>query len=243
VGWALLWALWYRNSPEEHPAVSAPERTAILAQRGALAPGAAVPWRLLIRSRNVWALCAMYSGYTYGLYFYITWLPAYLQESRGIGDSELALYAGLPWLVASAANLLGGWLTDRLSRNMTLRWARRLPAMGGLLGAAVLLVLAALLENNTWAVLALALSCGSSDLILAVCWATCLDVGRQHAGTVSGAMNSLGQIGGVIAPVLMAWLVQRSGSWELPLLISAGYYAVSALLWLLIDAEQPLEAA
>jgi nitrate/nitrite transporter NarK len=240
--WALIWATWYRNSPEEHPAVSPAERAAILAQRGALSRGAAVPWRLLVRNRNVWALCAMYSGYTYGLYFYLTWLPAYLQEGRGVGDSQLALYAGLPWLVASAANLLGGWLTDRLSRKIALRWARRLPAMCGLVGAALLLVLAALLESNTWALLALALSFGSSDLILAVCWATCLDVGRQHAGTVSGAMNSLGQVGGVIAPVLVGWLVQRSGSWQLPLLISAGYYVVSALLWLLIDAERPLEA-
>jgi nitrate/nitrite transporter NarK len=75
---------------------------------------------------------------------------------------------------------------------------------------------------------------------LPVCWATCLDIGREHAGTVSGTMNSLGQIGGVIAPVLIGWLVESTGAWQLPLLIAAGYYGVSAVLWLAIDPEKPL---
>jgi MFS family permease len=241
--WAVVWTAWFRDSPEQHPAVSPAEREQILATRGPLSHGAAVPWARLIRDRNIWALCGMYSGYTYGLYFYLTWLPTYLQESRGVAESQVGFYAGLPWLVASGSNVLGGWLTDRLSRSIRLRWARRLPAMIGLLLAALFLVLAALLDNNSWAMVALALSFGSSDLILAICWATCLDIGRQYAGTVSGTMNSLGQIGGVIAPVLVGWLVQEFGSWSLPLLLSAGYYVVSALLWLLIDAERPLAEA
>jgi MFS transporter, ACS family, glucarate transporter len=238
--WALVWTSWFRNSPEQHPAVSPAERDYIVASRGQVSSGARVPWVRLLRSRNVWALCGMYSGYTYGLYFYLSWLPTYLQEGRAVSDDQMGFYAGLPWLVASVSNLAGGWLTDRLSTSMSLRWARRLPAMGGLLAAAVFLVLAALLHNNTWALIALALSFGAADLIVAVCWATCLDIGREFAGTVSGTMNSLGQIGGVIAPVLVGLLVQEFGSWQLPLLISAGYYVVSALLWLLIDPERPL---
>jgi MFS family permease len=238
--WAVAWRRWFRDSPEQHPAVSSAERQQIAATRGEISHGKAVPWKLLLRSRNVWALCGMYSGYTYGLYFYMTWLPTYLTESRGVGAADVALYAGLPWVVASGSNLLGGWLTDRLTRTIRLRWARRLPAMAGLLAAAVFLALAALLESNNAAMIALALSFGCSDLILAVCWATCLDVGGEHAGTVSGTMNSLGQIGGVIAPVLVGWLVEELHSWQLPLLISAAYYVVSALLWLLIDAERPL---
>jgi fucose permease len=112
--------------------------------------------------------------------------------------------------------------------------------MAGLLSAAVLISIAALAENNTLAISALALSFGAADLILAVCWATCLDVGGEHAGTVSGTMNSLGQVGGVIAPIAFGWLVDAYGSWQLPLLIAAGYYVVSALFWLAIDAEKPL---
>ena len=51
-------------------------------------------------------------------------------------------------------------------------------------------------------------------------------------------MNSLGQIGGALAPWLIGMMVDRTGSWELPLLVSAAYYGVSALLWLGIDPAQ-----
>ena len=82
--WAAGWTAWYRNSPEEHPAVSRDELAYIQAGRGEGVRSQPVPWGLLVRNRNVWALCAMYSGYTWGLYFYLTWLPTYLEEARGL---------------------------------------------------------------------------------------------------------------------------------------------------------------
>jgi len=241
--WAFFWATWYRNSPEEHKSVTAEELAVIQQGRAGTGRSHAVPWGLLVRSRNVWALCAMYSGYAYGLYFYLTWLPTYLEEGRGITFEQVGFYAMLPLLAGAICNFLGGWLTDWLSKRVRLRWARRIPTMGGLLIAAVLLVIAALAEDNTIAIRALALSFGAADLILAVCWATCLDIGREHAGTVSGTMNSLGQIGGVIAPIAFGRLVEVYGSWQLPLLIAAGCYVVSAFIWLAIDAEKPLQPA
>jgi MFS family permease len=242
VVWALVWVWWYRNSPEEHPGVSRREREFIAAGRALSQQHAAAPWRALLRNRNVWALCLMYSGYTWGLYFYLTWLPTYLEEGRGVAWERVGLAAALPFLVAAASNYLGGWLSDLLARRIRLRWARRAPAMGGLIAAAIFLAVAAHVSDNSVSLVALALSFGCSDLILAVCWATCLDIGRDRAGLVSGTMNSLGQLGAVAAPVAIGWLVDTFGSWEIPLLISAGYYLVSAMAWMWIDAEQPIAA-
>ena len=243
VVWAVVWARWYRNTPEEHPSVGPSELSAIQARRSAGGHAERVPWGLLITSRNVWALCAMYSGYTFGVYFYMTWMPTYLEQGRGISRSELGFYAALPWVAALTCNLLGGLLTDWMSRRVRLRWARRIPAIGGLLASAALLAAAALVEDPMLGVAALALSFGASDLILSLCWATCVDIGGKHAGTVSGTMNSLGQIGGVAAPMVFGHLVEKYGSWELPLLIAAGYYVVSAAMWMLIDPEQPIGQA
>jgi len=92
-------------------------------------------------------------------------------------------------------------------------------------------------------ILFLALSFGGADLILAVCWATCIDLGKQNAGSIAGVMNSLGQAGGMFSPYLLGWLLEKWGSWTLPLLISAGYYAVSGGLWFFIDAERSLDQA
>jgi cyanate permease len=67
-------------------------------------------------------------------------------------------------------------------------------------------------------------------------------VGREQAGLVSGTMNSLGQLGAVLAPTVIGRLVESTGSWELPLLISAGYYVISAAAWMGINAERQLRA-
>ena len=241
VVWAAGWRSWFRNDPEEHPGVSAAELAAIRGGRRIAAHRRGAPWAALLTNRNVWALSAMYSGYTWGLYFYIQWLPTYIQNARGVELGAVGTVAAAVLLCGAAANLAGGWLSDRLAARVALRTARRLPAMAGLLGAAVFLVPAALLENDLLALICLAVSFGAAESILAVTWAACLDIGGAHAGVVSGAMNSFGQIGGALAPWMIGLMVDRSGSWQLPLLLSAAYYAVSAALWLFIEPERMLQ--
>jgi MFS family permease len=95
--WAAVWAWWYRNSPEEHPSVSAREIDDIRFGRDEVSHATLVPWGALLRHEGVWALCAMYSGYAFGLYFYLTWLPTYLQEGRGIALSTVGFYDCRGW--------------------------------------------------------------------------------------------------------------------------------------------------
>ena len=185
----------------------------------------------------------MYSGYTWGLYFYIQWLPTYLAQARGLALPEIGPMAAAVLLGGALANLAGGWASDRLARSVGIRSARRLPAVAGLVSAGVFLALAATVANDTLALVCLGLSFGSAELTLAVTWATCLDIGGPAAGVVSGTMNSLGQTGGALAPWLIGTMVDRTGSWELPLLVSAAYYGLSALLWFAVEPERRLKIA
>lgn len=238
--WAIGWRRWYRDDPDRHPSVGKAERELIQDDRGEAGRGARVPWGALLASRNVWALCGMYSGYTWGVYFYIQWLPTYLGQARGIALTDIGPVTAAVLVSGAGANLLGGWVSDRLAERFGLGAARRIPAVCGLVGAAVFLALAATLQNDAVALVCLGISFGCAELILAVTWATCLDIGGPSAGVVSGAMNSLGQVGGALAPWLIGLMVDRTGSWEIPLLVSALYYAVSASLWLVIDPARPL---
>ena len=115
--WAAAWARWYRDRPAEHPGVNA-EELAWIEQDGGAGDTvtAATPWRQLLTSRNVWAICAMYSAYGYGLYFYLTWLPTYLVSELGFSALGSGFFASLPFLLAGIADVTGGWLTDRLAR-------------------------------------------------------------------------------------------------------------------------------
>jgi len=81
--WAAAWYAWYRDRPEEHPAMTAAELAVIRADADRAAGGERTPWALLLRSRNLYAICAMYFAFGYGLYFYFTWLPTYLIRVLG----------------------------------------------------------------------------------------------------------------------------------------------------------------
>lgn len=241
--WAVGWSQWFRDTPEQHPSVGPTELAHIQEQRAASGQEARIPWGALLASRNVWALCGMYSGYTWGLYFYIQWLPTYLEQARDLELPEIGPMAAAVLLSGALANLSGGWLSDKLAPRLGIRAARRLPAVAGLVAAGVFLALAATVESDILALVYLGLSFGSAELILAVTWATCLDIGGSAAGVVSGTMNSLGQTGGALAPWLIGMMVDRTGTWELPLLVSAAYYGVSALLWLAIEPGRRLREA
>lgn len=241
IAWAIGWGAWFRDTPESHSAVDDAELALIRDNRSAASHGLEIHWGALLTNRNVWALCGMYSGYTWGLYFYIQWLPTYLERARGLDLPEIGPMAAAVLLSGAAANLLGGWVSDRLVPSLGIRAARRIPAVVGLLAAGVFLALAATASDNTLSLVFLGLSFGSAELILAVTWATCLDIGGSAAGVVSGTMNSLGQIGGALAPWLIGLMVDRTGSWQPPLLVSSAYYVASALLWLLIEPDRRLK--
>ena len=236
--WAASWGVWYRDLPEQHRSVRTDELALIRDQRAEPASSSHFRWREILSNRSLLALCGMYSGYTWGLYFYIQWLPTYLEQARGLALPDVGPIAAAVLLSGAVANVVGGWASDRLVPRFGLRSARRIPAMTGLVAAGVLLALAATLEDNTLALVCLGTSFGSAELILAVTWATALDMGGSAAGVVSGTMNSLGQVGGALAPWLIGMMVDRTGSWEVPLLVSAAYYVVSALLWLAIDPQR-----
>jgi len=243
--WAAAWFAWYRDRPSQHPAVSASELAWIEQDRPRQnGPGeheARTPWRALLRSRNLYAICAMYFTYGYGLYFYFTWLPTYLIRVLGFGKEDAGLLAGLPFFCAGVANLTGGWLTDVLARTRGLRTARSQLGFTSFLTGAALTFASTLVENSMAKAVLLAVALGSVDLALSACWAVCLDVGGAHAGVVTGCMNTFSNLGGVLTPLVVAYSVDRWQSWTFPFYVTAIVYATGAVIWLGIDPEAPLQ--
>jgi MFS family permease len=242
--WAAAWYAWYRDSPASHPAVSASELAWIQQDgQGTQDRHADTPWRAIVGSANLWAICAMYFTYGYGLYFYFTWLPTYLIRVLGFSDLSGGLLAGLPFLCAGAANLAGGWLTDVLARTHGLRTARCHLGFASFFTGAVLTFASTLVPQPVAKAILLAVALGSVDLALSACWAVCLDIGRTHAGVVTGCMNTFSNLGGVLTPLVVAYAVEQWQSWTIPFYVTAVVYAAGALVWLAIDPTRPIEVA
>ena len=239
LGWAVAWHRWYRDRPEDHPAMT-PGELAWIQQDGTHVRNEATPWRMMLASRNLYAIGAMYFGYAYGLYFYFTWLPTYLIKVLGFSALGGGLFASLPFLLAGIADVVGGWLTDRLSAAYGLRIGRCGLGFVSFFGSGVLIFASTVAAEPVAKALLLALALASADLALGACWSVPVDIAPRHAGVMTGFMNSVGNVGGLVAPLVVGFAVDRWGSWNFPFYVTALIYVGSAGAWLAIDPDKPI---
>lgn len=240
--WVVGWWIWFRDEPREHPSVTPAERDLIESRRGTLSSHGASPefWSAVWRAPRIWALCAMYFANTYGFYFLITWFPTYVTHVPGLPDSQQALFAGLPLMMSVIADLTGGMTTDYLAARFGLRWGRQLVGGGGYLLGAIAVLLSTVIAQPQLSVSLIAVGAAFSMFTLAPSWASCIEMGGTASGTLAAIMNTFGQFGGIISPLLVAHLVDTYGNWTLPIYVLGGLYAMASVCWLAIDPTRPL---
>ena len=239
--WAVAWWRWFRDDPAEHGGVNATELATILAGRREMPHHEPVPWGLVVRNRTLFALCVMYGAGIYGWYFYLTWLPTYLLRARGFDLSHVGWLAALPLVAIAAGVFTGGWLSDLLARRWGSRAGRRAPGLVGFPLAAVAVTAAVLTPSPILSAWFLAAAAGLAALGVAPAWAVCLEIGGPHAGVVSGAMNTFGNLGGTLSPTVVGLSLGRWNSWSAPLASVALFYLVAAVAWLAIDPAKRVE--
>ncbi|MCX6904799.1 MAG: MFS transporter, partial [Verrucomicrobia bacterium] len=194
IAWALTWYRWFRDDPAEHRQVHPAELEKIVAGRAALAThheGWAY-WKRLLGHPNTLPLCLMYFPNSYAFYFCMTWLPTYLREKHGMEAMQLGLFAGLPLILSVAGDLCGGVTTDYVSRRLGLRLGRCGVGAVAYVLAGASMVFAAAAHQPLLAATLIALAVAASMFTLGAAWSTCLDIGGNHAGVVSAAMNTSG---------------------------------------------------
>jgi MFS family permease len=239
VVWAVAWQAWYRDRPEDHPRMTASE-LAWIQQDGSPAPPSPVPWRELFTTSNLYAICAMYFAFGYGLYFYFTWLPTYLIQELGFSPLAGGAFAALPFFLAGLADVSGGWLTDRLSHRFGLRIGRCYLGFAAFFSCGLLLFTSTLIGDAVAKAVLLALALASADFGLSAAWAVCLDIAPDHGGVMTGWMNTFGNLGGLFGPIVVGYAIDRWQSWTIPFYIAAVMYVVGALAWLVIDPTRTL---
>jgi ACS family glucarate transporter-like MFS transporter len=234
--WSVAWYRWFRDSPAEHPDVGAAERELIESGRAGDSGLAidATQWKRLLWNRTVVCLCLMYFTQAFGGTFYVTWLPTYL-ASRGLTGMTAGVLAGLPLMLSAAADLLGGVATDRAARRFGLRLGRITIGGGALAAAGAFTLAGALVESPVAGAVLIALGGASSNFLLGAAWGTCLDIGGRRSGAVSAAMNTSGQVGSILSPILVAEVVRRFSQWSAPLYLAGILFLLGALCWLWID--------
>jgi ACS family glucarate transporter-like MFS transporter len=237
--WAAGWYWWYRDWPQQHSAVT-PEEQREIGPVVVTTDHQAVPWRKLFSQPQLWLIMFMYFTYVCGGIFYMGRLPEFLELGRGMSKDEVKWVYSLAFLMGAAGNLAGGFVCGRLIRT-------RGPWIGccvlgsvSLAVAGLLLLAVALSTGKTSAAVLLILGFGVMDCMLPAAWAVCVDIGKEHAGAVSGAMNCAGQAGGALFTALYGYLVTGMGSYDKPIIPMACMMLVSSVVFLLINPARPL---
>jgi ACS family glucarate transporter-like MFS transporter len=242
--WAGCFYAWFRDNPRDHPAVNSGELALLSGAEGNASGHGDVPWGKLVRSGSVWLLWLQYFCMSYGWYFYITWLPTYIKEVHGAESVKGALLAVLPLFCGGIGCIFSGLIAARLSAALAdTGKARRLIACIGLIGAAAMLVVATRLPTPAAAMLALGLASFCNDLAMPSGWGACMDIGGRYAGSVSGSMNMMGNLGGAVGGVVVPQvLLLTNNSWTMTFYVSAAVYIVGAISWVFIDPVTPIES-
>jgi ACS family glucarate transporter-like MFS transporter len=242
-----LWAWYGRNTPGEHPAMTARELAEIGTHHGAQDGGgaaAALSLKRLLRlvgNRSVLLLAISYMCMNYTFYLLSNWVFLYLVQERRFSLLESGWLAAAPPLAAALGAGIGGLATGSLCRRFGDRWGFRLLPMMALPAAAVLLLLAVDATNPYLAVVALATCFGCVELTEGAFWGAGMTVGRGDTMAVCGFMNTGGNLGGIISIPIVAYF---SGQhlWFTAFLIGAGFALVAAVAWLGIDVVAPIAA-
>jgi len=240
--WVIVWHLWFRNDPSEHPSVSALELEMITSGRPPDSGHAAGSeyWGRLARNGNMIAMCVMYIPNCMIFYFCITWLPTYLKQRHGFDATALGIFAGLPLIVSMPGDLLGGLVTDRLAARYGLRIGRCGLGAVAYVIAGVALLGAAASSTPMLAAGLIALATGMTMFTLGAAWGTVIEIGRNHVGVVGATMNSVGNLAAMLNPLIVAYSVQWFDSWNLPLYLMGALFLLGAFCWTMVNPEEPV---
>jgi ACS family glucarate transporter-like MFS transporter len=256
IGVAAGTAWWYfaADTPEEHPDVSAEELATIRsglsmspaaagnpAAEGRKTETTAISWKAIFRRRDLGALMAGYFAFGYIAWIFFSWFFLYMAQVRGFDLQSSARYSMLPFLSMTVCCLIGGVISDRLSKRYGLRVGRSGLAAVALLLTAIFLVLGSQVHSPQLAGVILAGGAGALYLSQSSFWSVSVDIAGQSSGVFSSMVNMGGQIGGAVTASLTPWIAQRFG-WTTSFGISAVLAVLGALCWMTVHPERPLDS-
>jgi len=239
-----IWFLAARDTPSEHPRVSADEIAAI--QGGLTAkpsdqdgPRVLIPWTRVLHSKEVCVVTASYFCYGYVAWIFFSWFYRYLATVRGLNLKTSAIYSMLPPVAMLVCSLLGGAVNDRLTKSHGARLGRCGIAAFGIAAAGIFLALGSQVQSARLASVVLAGGAGALYLSQSSFWSVTADIAGRSSGSVSGVMNTGNQIGAALTASLTPWIGDKFG-WTAAFLTASAMCLIGAMCWLVVDPTKTL---
>lgn len=226
--WALLWWRWYAP-PGGNRFITAKEKEYVTTGLQHEQSATSIPWFSLFRYRKIWGLLTIKFLTDAGWFFFIFWLPKYLNDVRSLNIQAIGAYAWIPYAFAGAGSFLGGWFSSYLlKRQVSLDKARKIP-----LGIAAALLPASLFITD--ASLHMAIVFFSLAMFGHQFWSTIVQTlaadlfPSKVVGSVAGLMGCIGTYGAMLFSLIIGYVIEQYG-YRPAFLIAGILHPVSFLL-------------
>jgi ACS family hexuronate transporter-like MFS transporter len=226
--WLIAWLIVYQP-PEKHPRVGAAELAHI--QSDPSEPAFAVSWLQLLKYRQTWAFAIGKFMTDPIWWFYLYWLPKFLDARYGIKLAQVTAPLVVIYLLADVGSVYGGWLSGAfIRRGRSVNAGRKL----AMLIAAVIIIptMFAPAATNMWvAVTIVGVAAAAHQWWSANIFTLTSDMFPRFAvGSVVGIGGFFGAVGGVLFQRATGWVLQHNGSNYTPVFLACGFAYVTALL-------------
>lgn len=240
--WAILWWISFRDTPEEHPALSEQETQEIIATRQQVDESNTekLSTKQLLASKNMWSAIGQYFCSNFTFFFALTWLFPYLKTKYQLETLEAGWYATAPFVAGAIGNWLAGISIDSIFKKGKWNQSRKLPAMIGFALAAIGLIGSLYMNTPLGAVIMLSIAILGADMTLPPSWALCVDIGKKNSGAVSGTMNMAGNLGSFLTALAFPYLQSWTNSDNTFFYTAAALNVIAIFLWWRVKADKGL---
>jgi MFS transporter, ACS family, hexuronate transporter len=240
--WLALWLLLYRK-PKEHPRLSKGELEYIRSDPAQ--PAGKIKWASLLPHRQTWAFAMSKFLLDPVWWFYLFWIPDFLQRRHGLALMQIGLPILVIYLISDVGSVAGGWLSSTLiKRGKSVNVARKTAFV--VCAICVLPILVAYRTDNLWlAVSVIGLAAAAHQGFSANLFTLPSDMfPPQAVASVVGIGGMAGAIGGMLIAKIVGYALQWTGSYLVPFVIAAVAYPVAvAVIHLLVPKLEPARIA
>lgn len=233
--WCVLWYYGYKDPSKQLQ----PEAKDVKPQK------VKIPWKQLLTNRcSLGIFITKFCG-DYLYFMFLTWVPSYLVMERGFSVIKMGIYASLPFLTAFVVQPLAGYFSDWLiKKGISLTMARKGVLVGAQLCASSIMTVA-FVDDPMIAIAILTLNIAAGSTIGGMMFTLSTEVSPPGMmGTVTGGMNTVGAIAGILAPTITGFIVKITGTFQLALGVSGILLLLAACtVVFIIPTIKPMELA
>lgn len=237
LAWVVGWAFVFTEDPAKHPRITAQELATLSHVKK---KNVNVAWGPLFM--RMLPVTIVYFCYGWTLWLFLSWIPQYFLHSYDMDIKKSALFASSVFFAGVVGDTLGGIVSDRiLKKTGNLKKARSLMVSICMLLTLLSLIPLMMAHNIVVSILSLSAGFFFAEMTIGPMWALPMDIAPDCAGTASGMMNTGSALAAILSPVVSGYLIDRTGSWELPFVGSMILMGIGVVLAFRMQPESKFQ--